>query len=228
MEVYQVNIAISRRGKVTGALSVLALLCVALVVLLAQSSPAPAGVNVNNMDCHGHTEKAPDAEDDPGATQVRYFFACNGPITGYQVQPNLEIQSMETETFGIDRSTNQPYPNDSFSCSGELPGYGLNCVGFAGFTDNAKRTYDPQTKSYVLISGTFSIDEDICAEPRVDPLLTVMTAGIDAKGNPTQAISGPYDMGRPIKTGCKFTRKAAKRRIPDAGKDTDASDSDVG
>jgi hypothetical protein len=229
MEVNQVNIATSLRGKaLAGVLSVAALLCVALVVLLTQSSPAPADVQLNNMDCHGHVEKAPDSEDDPGATQVRYDFACNGPITGYQIQPNLEVQSMETEVFGVDRKSNAPYPNDSFSCSGDLPGFGINCVGFAGFLDNAKRTYDPSVKSYVLISGTFSIDEDICAEPRVNPLLTVMTAGIDSKGNPTQAISGPYDMGRPIKTGCKLSRKAAKRRIPADGPDTDASDSDVG
>ncbi|MCW3016931.1 MAG: hypothetical protein JWO02_4023 [Solirubrobacterales bacterium] len=223
------NIARSLRGKaLASALSVVALMGVALVVLLSQSSPAPADVNLNNMDCHGHTEKAPAAEDDPGATQVRYFFACNGPITGYQVQPNLEVQSMETEVFGIDRKTNTPYPNDSFSCSGDLPGFGINCVGFAGFTDNAKRTFDTSQKSYVLISGTFSIDGDICAEPRVDPLLTVMTAGINSAGVPTQAISGPYDMGRPVKTGCKLTRNAAKRRIPDTGADTDASNSDVG
>ncbi len=222
------NIATSLRGKaLVSVMGVAALLCVALVVLLTQSSSAPADVQLNNLDCRGHVEKAPDTEDDPGATQVKYVFACNGPITGYQIQPNLEVQSMETEIFGLDK-TGAPYPSDSFSCSGDLPGYGINCVGFAGFLDNAKRTYDPSQKSYVTIGGTFSIDEDICAEPRVDPLLTVVTAGINAKGEPTQAISGPYDLGRPVKTGCKLTKNAATRRIPDEGVDTDASLSDVG
>lgn len=223
------NIARSLRGKaLASALAAFAFAGITLVLLLSNSTPAPADVNFNNLDCQGHVEKAPDAEDDPGATQVNYQFACNGPITGYQVQPNLEAQSLETEVFGIDRKTGAPYPADSFSCNGDIPGYGINCVGFAGFLDNAKRTYDPSQKSYVLISGHFSIDGDICAEPRVDPLLTVMTAGIDAKGNATQAISGPFDLGRPIKTGCKLTKNAAKRRIPDTSADTDASNSDVG
>jgi hypothetical protein len=35
-------------------------------------------------------------------------------------------------------------------------------------------------------------------------------------------------MGRPIRMGCKLSRNAAKRRIPETGADTDASDSDVG
>jgi hypothetical protein len=230
MEVRTVNIATSLRGKALWSmLGVAALACAAIAaLLLTQSSSSTAAVQLNNMDCHGHVEKEPDSADDPGSTQVRYSFACNGPITGYQVQPNLEVQSMETEVFGFDRKANAPYPNDSFSCSGDLPGYGVNCVGFAGFLDNAKRTYDPSIKSYVLISGTFSIDEDICAEPRVDPLLTVMTAGINDKGNPTQAISGPYDLGRPVKTGCKLKRNAPKQRIPNEGPVTDASNSNVG
>ncbi len=222
------NIATSLRGKaLASTLAVLAILSAALVVLLTQSSPAPAVVNLNNMDCGGHIEKGATAEDDPEATQVRYVFACSGPITGYQIQPNVEVQSMETETFGVDRKTGGPYANDAFSCSGDLPGYGLNCVGFAGFLDNAKRTYD-SSKAYSEISGTFAIEGDICAEPRVNPLLTVMTAGIASNGAPTQAISGPYDLGRPLRTGCKASRKPTPRRIPPDGIETDASDSDVG
>lgn len=223
------NIARAPRGKALAiALAALAVMGAALVVLLTHSSSAPAAVAFNSLDCHGHTEKAPDSEDDPGSTQVLYSFACNGPITGYQIQPNLEVQSLETEVFGVDPKTGAPYANDSFNCNGDLPGYGINCNGFAGFLDNAKRTYDPSQKSYVLIKGTFSIDEDICAEPRVDPLLTVVTAGVPGTGSAPQTISGPYDLGRPTKTGCKLTKNAAKRRIPVESPDTDASNSDVG
>lgn len=222
------NIAKSLRGKaLASALAAFAIAGLTLVLLLSHSTPAPADVNFNNLDCQGHVEKGTPDPDDPTSTQVKYVFACNGPITGYQIQPNLEVQSIETEVFGTDKA-GVPYPSDSFSCNGDLPGYGVNCVGFAGFLDNAKRTYDPSQKSYVTIGGTFSIDGDICAEPRVDPLLTVMTAGIAANGNPTQAISGPFDLGRPVKTGCKLTKNAAKRRIPDESADTDASDSNVG
>lgn len=223
------NIAPSLRGKaLASTLSVLALMALALVVLLSRSADAPAReVQFNNLDCRGHIEKAPPSADDGGDTPVKYVFACNGPITGYQIQPNLEVLSMETETFGADK-TGAPYANDAFSCSGNLPGFAINCVGFAGFLDNAKRTYDTDEKSYSTIVGTFTIDGDICAEPRVDPLLSVVTSGIDAKGQPTTAISGPFDLGRPVRSGCKYTKNAVKRRIPRDGKDTDASDTDIG
>ena len=72
---------------------------------------------------------------------------------------------------------------DTFSCSGEVPGYALNCVG------SAKAGYE-------TITGQFAIGTKLCAEPRVDPLLTVTYAYLE-KGVVTQAISGPFDLGRP-------------------------------
>jgi hypothetical protein len=76
--------------------------------------------------------------------------------------------------------------SDTFSCSGEVPGYAVNCVGAA-------------KTGYETISGQFAIGTKICAEPRVDPLLTVTYAYLE-KGSVTQAISGPFDLGRP--SGC--------------------------
>jgi hypothetical protein len=75
---------------------------------------------------------------------------------------------------------------DTFSCSGEVPGYAVNCVGAA-------------KTGYETISGQFAIGSKLCAEPRVDPLLTVTYAYLE-KGVITQAISGPFDLGRP--NGC--------------------------
>ena len=75
---------------------------------------------------------------------------------------------------------------DTFSCSGEVPGYALNCVGLA-------------KAGYETITGQFAIGKKLCKEPRVDPLLTVTYAYLE-KGVVTQAISGPFDLGRP--TGC--------------------------
>ena len=76
---------------------------------------------------------------------------------------------------------------DTFSCSGEVPGWAANCVG--------------ATKAgYETITGQFAIGTKLCVEPRVDPLLTVTYAYLE-KGVVTQAISGPYDLGRP--KGCK-------------------------
>ena len=50
-----------------------------------------------------------------------------------------------------------------------------------------------------MISGQFGIEKKLCAEPRVDALLTVTYAYLE-KGVVTQAISGPFDLGRP--KGC--------------------------
>ena len=75
---------------------------------------------------------------------------------------------------------------DTFSCNGEVPGYALNCVG------STKQGYE-------RITGQFSIGTKICVEPREDPLLTVTYAYLE-KGVVTQAISGPFDLSRPV--GC--------------------------
>lgn len=108
------------------------------------------------------------------------------------------------------------------------PGYGVNRVGNAGFLDNSKQAYDPSQKSYVMIPGRFQIDGDFCAEPRVDPLLTVVTATKKASGDIVQQISGPFDLGRPIRSKCMPTPSSGKTRIPSTSTDSDASDSEVG
>ncbi|HTA15244.1 MAG TPA: hypothetical protein VK781_10360, partial [Solirubrobacteraceae bacterium] len=46
-------------------------------------------------------------------------------------------------------------------------------------------------------TGQFSIATKLCAEPRVDPVLTVTSIYLE-KGVPTQAIAGPFDLGRPL------------------------------
>jgi hypothetical protein len=171
----------------------------AAVLVLTQTTPAPADQNPNNVDCRGHVEKGEPSPDDPTSTQIKYVFACSGPLTGYQVQPNLEVTGFETEVFGLDRTTKAVVPTDAFSCGGDLPGYGVNCVGTYG-------------GSYDIVGGTFSIDSKYCAEPRVDPLLTVSYAYLNAAGKVTQALAGPFDLGRP--QHCKATKYSGKWRIP--------------
>jgi hypothetical protein len=77
--------------------------------------------------------------------------------------------------------------SDTFSCSGEIPGFALNCVGAA-------------KAGYETVTGQFSIGTKLCAEPRVDALLTVTYAYLE-KNVVTQAISGPFELGRP--SGCR-------------------------
>jgi hypothetical protein len=223
------NIVKSLRGRTALiVLTALGALGMCLALLLGNSAPAPADVNFNNLDCRGSVTKGDASADDPTAHLVKYRFACNGPITGYALQTNTEVQSIETETFGADAKTGAVFNDDSFSCNGDLPGYGVNCVGKAGWLDFNKGTYDPSQKSYVVVTGQFEIEGDICAEPRTDPILTVMTATKTAAGGPQQAISGPYDLGRPSKAGCKASKFSGKTRIPKPQPTEDASNSDVG
>jgi hypothetical protein len=188
----------SRRKALLAALAALLVVGASLLLLLGGARPASADQNPNNTDCRGHTEKGDADSADPSAVTVRYVFACSGPITGYQIQPQIPAQSIETEVFGLDRSTGQVVGTDAFSCQGDIPGYGINCVG----------TYQG---NYDVVKGQFAIDPKLCDEPRVDPLLTVVTATRTATGV-TQAIAGPFDLGRP--RGCKASAHSGKLRIP--------------
>ena len=183
------------------ALAVLLVAGASLLLLLNGTKPASADQNANNTDCRGHVKKGEPSPDDPSATQVKYVFACSGPITGYQIQPQVPAQSIDTEVFALDRTTKQVVPTDSFSCQGEIPSYGINCVGVYG-------------GNYELVSGQFSIDPKLCDEPRVDPLLTVVYATKSSTGAVTQAIAGPFDLGRP--QGCPKSAQNGKWRIPQA------------
>ncbi len=115
-----------------------------------------------------------------------------------QIQPQIPAQSIDTEVFALDKTTKQVVPTDSFSCSGIIPGYGINCVGTYG-------------GNYEIVAGQFSIDPKLCDEPRVDPLLTVVYATRSGT-SVTQAIAGPFDLGRPH--GCPKSAQNGKWRIP--------------
>ena len=201
MEVPLITAATSLRGKRLLAALAAFLVAGALLLLLlgGGTRQAIADQNANNTDCRGHVEKGEPSPDDPSATQVKYVFACSGPITGYQIQPQVPAQSIDTEVFALDRTTKQVVPTDSFSCQGIIPSYGINCTGVYG-------------GDYEIVSGQFSIDPKLCAEPRVDPLLTVVYASKNAAGAVVQAMAGPFDLGRP--RGCPKSGGNGKWRIP--------------
>jgi len=157
-----------------------------LALLLATAAPSHAEEsNPNNYTCAGLIA-AGQPEAGSEEQQVQYTFFCNGPITGYQLQAQIPLTGVEASPLV---STIQPQTplKDTFSCSGEIPGYADNCVGAT-------------KEGYERVTGQFAIDTKICAEPRVDPLLTVTYAYLE-KGVVTQAISGPFDLGRP--SGCR-------------------------
>jgi len=168
-----------------------------LAVLLATPAMSRAGEsNPNNYNCIG-TLSAGAPEEGSEEQQVKYSFYCNGPITGYQVQTQIPVTGIQSPPVVTDLATPPKTLTDTFSCSGEIPGFGVNCVGAA------KAGYDQ-------ITGQFAIGSKLCAEPRVDALLTVTYAYIE-KGAIQQAISGPLELGRP--TGCPRDAESGWSRL---------------
>ena len=171
-----------------GRTAALALLISALALF---ALPAIAGAeesNPNNYSCLGRIGAG---KPEPGSEeqQVSYSFYCNGPITGYQLESQIPVTGISSPpmlTTYAGAPLAAPSSSDNFSCSGDIPGYAVNCVG------SAKAGYEK-------IGGQLAIGTKLCAEPRVDALLTVTYAYLE-KGAITQAISGPFDLGRP--EGC--------------------------
>jgi hypothetical protein len=153
---------------------------------LASSAVAPEEEgskegNANGLNCIGHIS-AGEAELGSSEQQVRYTFYCNGPITGYSLESNIPLSGYGPQP--IVANDKPEVLSDTFSCGGELPGWADNCVGATKL-------------GWENITGQFSIGAPICAEPRVDPLLTVTDIYLE-KGVSTQGISGPFDLGRPL------------------------------
>jgi hypothetical protein len=144
--------------------------------------------NPNNYNCLGSIT-AGQPEEGSEEQQVQYKFYCDGPITGYQLQAQIPLTGIAGAPVLTSNATGLALAQ-TFSCSGEIPGYALNCVGSA-------------KEGYETITGQFAIGTKLCKEPRVDPLLTVTYASATVEKGVavvTQAISGPFDLGRP--TGC--------------------------
>lgn len=168
-------------------------------LMLATPAISHAEDNPNNYTCIGNVSKG-EAEEGSAETQVKYSFYCDGPITGYQLAAQVPITGEQgaplVSTLGPEFKAATAL-KDTFSCSGEVPGIAVNCVG--------------STKSaFELVVGQFAIEKPICTEPRVDPLLTVTYAYLE-KGVVTQAISGPFDLGRPA--GCPADKYSGSTRL---------------
>lgn len=172
-----------------------ALGCLALLLAVPAVSHAEES-NPNNYSCLGSITKG-EPEEGSEEQQVKYSFYCDGPITGYQVQTQIPLTGISSPPLVENTIPTPGVSTDTFSCAGEIPGYAANCVG--------------STKGgYEHITGQFAIGTPLCREPRVDPLLTVTYAYLE-KGVVTQAISGPFDLGRPV--GCPPDRFSGSTRL---------------
>jgi hypothetical protein len=157
---------------------------IVLSLAIVASADAEVGIegSPNNLTCSGHVS-AGTPELGSEEVQVRYTFYCNGPITGYQLQTNAPITGFEAAPLVTSNATGAPL-SDTFSCGGELPGWADNCDG------SAKAGWE-------TITGQFAIGTPLCAAPHLDPVLTVTDIYLE-KTVPTQAIAGPFDLGRPL------------------------------
>jgi hypothetical protein len=178
------------------AVSWLAAIVGAGALLLATPALSNAEeVNPNEYSCVGLIQ-AGQPELGSDEQQVQYTFYCNGPITGYQLQSQIPMNGIQSPPL-VTALQSGTLLNDSFSCSGEIPGYAANCVGTA-------------KAGYERVTGQFAIGTKLCTEPRVDPLLTVVFASLE-KTTVTQAISGPFDLGRP--KGCPANALSGSTRL---------------
>lgn len=157
---------------------------IAALLLAAPAISRAEESNPNNDNCLGSIA-AGQPEAGSEEQQVKYTFYCNGPVTGYQLQAQVPLTGISSPPLVTSIPAGTAL-TDTFSCSGEVPGIALNCVGAA-------------KAGYETITGQFAIGKKLCAEPRVDPLLTVVFASVE-KGAAVQSISGPFDLGRP--KGC--------------------------
>ncbi len=176
----------------------------AIALAFAHVPYAHAIADPNQYSCFGHIAGG---TPEPGSSeqQVAYTFFCNGDITGYQLESQLPLTGFESAPLV---SNAQGPVTDTFSCNGEFPGYAVNCVG---------ATKAPEE----TIAGQFAIGSKLCTEPREDPLLTVTYAYIE-KGVVTQAISGPFDLGRP--RGCPPSPNGGTRLTANPVKEAQAKD----
>jgi hypothetical protein len=193
------NVAVSRlRSRLGIALAVLAAAIAAAALLNHSAPPSVADQNPNNTLCKGHIDKGEADADDPDSGVVAYTFACSQAISGYSIMPDKAATGFETEVFGSDPKTGDVLATDAFSCNGEQPGFGVNCTG-------------ANVGNWHNVKSTFTIDGDVCAEPRVDAVLLVTYASVSS-GKATQYIAGPFELGRP--RGCPKSARGGKTRIP--------------
>ena len=179
----------------------------ALLALLAGGLALPhaAQANTNNTDCKGSVTVGKKSTD--FTNPLDYRIACSNYITSYSlILPGREIDSIETEVFGADATTGEVVPTDAFSCNGDLPGFGINCVGKYG-------------GKYNVLSGKVDVSGNRCAGANAYLVVSYATYNTQADGvTPalsgglpvvTTSTAGPFDLG-PVK-GCKTAVRSARK-----------------
>lgn len=183
-------------------------------ILIAEATKAPADFADANRTCWGKIEAGKPDPDDSTAVPVKYTIQCDGKIGGYSITtaPERRVSGVETEVFVTD-GAGAVVGSEQFSCGGEFPGYGINCSAIVGGEYKTAGNF---------IVGEFYVDRNRCANPRLDPILTVAFAEKNSSGGVVLTMSGPFDLGQAV--DCpkpKSYRKGryTKRKIPYEGPD---------
>lgn len=189
------------RGRIALGAALLALLAGGLALPHAADAAA-----TDNTVCKGTLsagEKSVDFEN-----PLAYKIACSNYITSYSLlMPGKSISSIETEVFGTDKTTGQVLPTDSFSCNGDLPGWGINCVGTYGGNLN-------------VLPGQVDITGNRCAPSPAYFVVTYASYTTNSDGSPkltngvptvTTNTAGPFKFASKIE-GCSTTTKRVKSK----------------
>lgn len=195
-------------GRRIGRRSALVALALALFgSLLAQSAVAATPTPASATLCGGTLKRAKPTADDPNL--LNYKVNCNGGISAYTLivlrKPNdfNTIDDFASSVTVFDPSGN-PLSSASFSCAGEIPGYGINCNAGAGGSmtspDWAEGTFDT-TEPYCA-----NIPPDAKSGAKPDPAAVVELVVSDTTG----AEDGPFRLRLDAK--CPPVRAKAKTK----------------
>jgi hypothetical protein len=203
-----------RRAGRRSALMALALTLFGCV--LVQSAIAATPTPESATLCGGTLKRTKPTADDPNL--LSYKFNCNGGISAYTLIVLRKSNDFNTiddfaSSVSVFDPSGNPLSTASFSCSGEIPGDGLNCNAGAGGSmaspDWAEGTFDT-TESYCA-----NIPPGSKAGTKPDPAAVVELVVSDTTG----AEDGPFRLrlaGKcPVvhaKPKAKTSKKAASNR----------------
>ena len=157
--------------------------------LLTQSALAAAPPPESATLCGGSLKRLKPTADDPNL--LSYKFDCSSAITAYTLivarKPNDEntIDDFASSVPVFDPAGN-PLSTQSFSCAGEIPGWGINCNAGAGGSMAAPNWAE----------GTFDTTDPYCPRaPKGSPVGTkpLPPAVVDlVVSDSTGAEDGPF------------------------------------
>lgn len=103
--------------------------------LLAQSAFAAAPTPESATQCGGILKRAKPTPDDPNL--LSYKFTCDWGITAYTLIVTRKANDDATvddfaSSVSVFDPTGNPLSTESFNCSGQIPGDGVNCNAGAG------------------------------------------------------------------------------------------------